>query len=307
MKKVLVVGEINVDLILRGYHSFPMPGKEVLVDEFVMTLGSASAICAMGLAALGNSVAFLGRVGVDPWGDYCLKTMEERGIDVSRVIRDPVLKTGVTISITSAQDRALVSFLGTIRALTGGDVSNQAFEGFDHLHISSYFLQEGLRPSCGDVFGRAKRLGLTTSLDPGFDPREEWGPDLRETLKVVDVFLPNEVELAGLSGSQDPVDGLKRLANGQTKVVAKLGSRGAMVLEGDTVVHEPTFPVQVVDTTGAGDSFDAGFLHGFLRGFSLRECLVWGVASGALSIRALGGTTSQADAAEVEDLIRARH
>src|SRR5271169_3597796 len=189
MRKILVAGEINVDLILVGYRSFPTPGKEVLVDDFIMTLGSASAICAMGLARLGNPVSFLSKVGADPWGEYCLKEMVRGGIDVSRVVSDSKLKTGVTVSISSAQDRALISFLGSISSLTGAELTEQVLASFDHLHISSYFLQEGLRPSCREVFSRARGLGLTTSLDPGFDPREEWGRDLQETLEVVDVFF----------------------------------------------------------------------------------------------------------------------
>src|SRR6185295_15907485 len=127
MKKVLVVGEINVDLVLQGYHEFPAPGREVLVDDFSMVLGSASAICAMGLARLGDPVAFLGKVGDDTWGRFYVDAMRDRRIDVSRVVVDPAVKTGVTVAITSPSDRALVSFLGSIDALAGSDVSGPAF------------------------------------------------------------------------------------------------------------------------------------------------------------------------------------
>ena len=113
-KRVLVVGEINVDLICQGYHAFPSPGREVLVDDFQMVLGSASAICAMGLARLGTPVVFFGKVGDDPSGHFCLDAMRARGIDLAPVIVDPGLKTGVTVAITSPSDRALVSFLGSI-------------------------------------------------------------------------------------------------------------------------------------------------------------------------------------------------
>jgi sugar/nucleoside kinase (ribokinase family) len=129
MKRVLVAGELNVDIILQGYRTFPEPGKEVLVDDFVMVLGSASAICAMGLARLGNPVSFLGKVGDDPWGAYCVEALTGRGIDVSRVVRDPAIKTGVTVAITSPRDRALVSFLGSINALTPEDLPLPAAPG----------------------------------------------------------------------------------------------------------------------------------------------------------------------------------
>jgi sugar/nucleoside kinase (ribokinase family) len=299
MKRVLVAGEINPDLILQGYHSFPEPGKEVLVDDFVMALGSASAICAMGLARLGQPVAFVGKVGEDPWGDYCLGIMSGRGIDVSRVRRDPALKTGVTVSISSPRDRALVSFLGAMAALRGDDLPDAIFAGFAHLHVSSYFLQSGLRPALPDVFARARRAGLTTSLDPGFDPSERWS-GLAELLPQVDVFLPNEVELAALSGARDPEGALARLDNGRTRIVAKLGARGCMTLDRGRALSAAALSVQPVDTTGAGDSFNAGFLHAWLQGRDLQACLRWGAACGSLSTRGVGGWQTQADAREVE-------
>jgi sugar/nucleoside kinase (ribokinase family) len=306
MKRVLVAGEINVDLILHGPHARPVPGKEVVADTVLLTLGSASAICAMGLGRLGTPVGFVGTVGVDPWGDHCLDAMRGAGIDVSRVRRDPALQTGLTVSITSPQDRALVSVLGAIRALTADDVTDDVLRGFDHLHVSSYYLQEGLRPGCRGLFARAHALGLTTSLDPGFDPAERWGADVVDTLAEVDVFFPNEVELAAIAGTADVAEALVRLQNGHTRTVAKLGAQGCLTLEGGRPLAVPAFHVDPVDTTGAGDSFDAGFLHAWLRGLDLLECLRWGAACGSLSTRALGGTGRQADRAEVEAMVPPR-
>src|SRR5262245_23668827 len=303
-KRVLVVGEINVDLICQGYHAFPSPGREVLVDDFQMVLGSASAICAMGLARLGTPVTFFGKVGDDPTGHFCLDAMRERGIDLDAVVVDPALKTGVTVAITSAADRALVSFLGSIASLSEAEVPRALFSRADHVHVSSYYLQEALRPGVAKLFRDAKAAGLTTSLDPGFDPSERWGPDLTETLRSVDVFFPNEVELRGLSGLDDPEEAVRRLQNGSTKVVAKLGARGAMAFDGGgRPVHVPAPRVEVMDTTGAGDSFDAGFLHAWLGGAELTDCLRLGVACGALSTRGLGGTATQADLAEAQALV----
>ena len=305
MKQVLVAGEINPDLILQGYHSFPEPGKEVLVDDFVMALGSASAICAMGLARLGRPVGFVGKVGDDPWADFCLATMARGGIDVSRVQRDGTLKTGVTVSISSPRDRALVSFVGAMAALTGDDLPDRSLAAFQHLHVSSYFLQHRLRPSLPDVFARAHRAGLTTSLDPGFDPAERWDRELLDTLRAVDVFLPNEVELAALSGEADPERALRALENGRTRIVAKLGARGCMTIDQGRVLSAPALAVQPVDTTGAGDSFNAGFLHAWLDGRELPQCLRWGAACGSLSTRGVGGWERQARAEEVEELLGA--
>jgi sugar/nucleoside kinase (ribokinase family) len=305
-KGILVVGEINVDLVLSGARAAVTPGKETLVDDFNMALGSASAIAAAGLARLGERVAFLGKVGIDPWGDFCLRELGRAGVDTSRCHRDPACKTGVTVSISSPRDRALVTYLGAIAALTGADCDGVDLEAFDHLHVSSYFLQAGLRPGCRALLARARAAGLSTSLDPGFDPEERWGADLRETLCEVDVFFPNEVELAALTGVADPGEALRRLDNGHTRTVAKLGSAGCMILERGSILAVPAFNVQPVDTTGAGDSFNAGFLHAWLEGRPIGACLRYASACGALSTLRPGGTGGQPDAREVELFLRSR-
>jgi len=306
-KRVLVLGEINVDLICQGYHAFPTPGREVLVDDFQMVLGSASAICAMGLARLGTPVTFFGKVGDDPTGHFCMDAMRARGIDLSSVVPDPALKTGVTVAITSPVDRALVSYLGSIAALGEKDVSRALFAAADHVHVSSYYLQEKLRHGVGTLFREARAAGLTTSLDPGFDPSERWEPDMRETLTHTDIFFPNEVELRALTRLDDPEQAVRSLQRGPTRVIAKLGAAGAMALDDEgRPVRVPAPAVDVIDTTGAGDSFDAGFLHAWLGGAGLADSLRLGAACGALSTRGLGGTARQADLAEARALLAAR-
>jgi sugar/nucleoside kinase (ribokinase family) len=306
LKRVLFAGEINVDLVLQGYEAFPSPGQEVLVQDSRLVLGSATAIMAMGLARLGTPVGFVGKVGDDLFGSFCLEDMASRGIDVSRVVRDPGLKTGVTVSISHPGDRALVTHLGAITALTGADVPDAALAGADHLHVSSFFFQQGLRPGLPALFARARRAGLTTSLDTGFDPSGRWDAGLREVLQQTDLFFPNEVELSALSGCSDPTAGLRALANGVTRIVAKLGERGAMTLDGGEVVAVPAYRVEPVDTTGAGDSFNAGFLQRWLDQAPLVDCLRLGAACGALSTSALGGTAGQPTLAEAEAFVQAR-
>jgi sugar/nucleoside kinase (ribokinase family) len=271
-----------------------------------MVMGSATAIMGMGLARLGTPVAFVGRVGEDAFGRFCLEQLASRGIDLSRVIRGGGVQTGLTVAITHPLDRALVTYLGAIAALTGEDVPTASMAGFHHLHCSSFFFQEGLRPDFPDLFARAQAAGLTTSLDTGYDSHEQWDGGLRATLEHTDLFFPNEVELAAIAGCRDPVEGMRRLANGRTRVVAKLGAEGAMTLEKGEVVHVPAFPVKTVDTTGAGDSFNAGFLHAWLQGAPVVECLRLGAACGALSTLGLGGTAAQPTLAEAENLVRSR-
>jgi sugar/nucleoside kinase (ribokinase family) len=291
--KILIAGELNVDLVLQNPRAFPVLGRETLVEGVSLTVGSASAICASALARLGEQVTFIGKVGRDAWGDLCLKSLSERGIDCSLVSRDETLTTGITVSITWAKDRALLTYLGSIADLQASDVLTEYFRGCRHLHVSSFFLQRALRPGLKSLLARAHENGLTTSVDPGFDPEEAWGRDLIDTLSEVDVFLPNEIELAAISGKENRIEALQSLENGRTLTVAKLGSDGCMMLRDGEIVSVPAFTVDPIDTTGAGDTFNAGFLHAWLSGADLQDAMRFGSACGALSTLGLGGTASQ--------------
>ena len=287
--RILIAGELNVDLVLQNYHAFPALGREVLVDDVSLTLGSASAICAAGLAKLGDEVKFAGKLGWDDWGDLCLRSLTKLGVDCSLVKRDQHIKTGITVSIT-AKDRALVTCLGSIAELLASDVSDKDLQASQHLHVSSFFLQKALRPDLKSLFARAHGFGLTTSLDPGFDPEEQWGEDLFDVLTEVDLFFPNEVELAAITERNT-------VLNGRTLTIAKLGSAGCRALAENVDLSIPSYPVTPLDTTGAGDSFNAGFLHAWLPSAGdysrLADALRFAAACGALSTLALGGTAGQ--------------
>ena len=305
MSRILIVGELNPDLILSNYSSFPEAGKEVLVEDCTLTLGSASAICAMALARLGDQVGFVSRVGCDPYGDFCAGILDRAGVDVSGVERDPAVKTGITVSISSSRDRALITYLGAIGIYDGSNLSTAAFAGYDHLHMSSYYLQTGLQPHVAHLLRSASEHGLSTSLDPGCDPSGRWDGRLRETLREVDLFFPNEVELSGLAGEADPLRAIEALGNGRTLVVAKLGSRGCLAVSGGRVLRQGPFPVEPVDTTGAGDTCNAGFLHAWLRRQPIDQCLRFAAACGALSTLAPGGIGHQPTEAEALEFIGA--
>jgi sugar/nucleoside kinase (ribokinase family) len=298
MKRIVVAGEINVDLIFAGVHALPQFGRETLAQTYSQHPGSSSMICAMGLARLGDPVRFVGRCGHDAWGEYCIAALRERGIDTSLIGADAHLNTGVTVAISSHTDRALVTWPGAIGALEAGDVNDAALTGADHLHVSSYYLQTRLRPQLGALFARARAAGLTTSLDPGSDPEQRWGGELIDLLSQVDIFLPNADEACAIAAASSAQVALRRFDNGVTRTVIKLGREGAIALDGGRQLSAAAYAVQAVDTTGAGDSFDAGFLHAWLRDLPLLDCLRWGNACGALSTRGTGGSGNQSTAQE---------
>jgi sugar/nucleoside kinase (ribokinase family) len=300
---VVIIGELNVDLIMSGCSRWPALGAEVNVDGFTMTLGSSSAICAVGLARLGRPVSFVSLVGTDPWGDYCVNVLRDAGVDVTHVTRDPSVATGITVSLTSPAGRGLVTYPGATAALTPARLPDQLFTGRRHLHVSSFFLQSGMRGSWRAIVRRAREVQWTVSLDSGCDPEDAWCADVRELATMVDVFLPNDVELARITGCSDVCMALAALDNGHTRTIVKLGAAGCMTLvDGQPLVVAPP----PVDTTGAGDSFNAGFLHAWLDRRPLEECLRSGVACGALSTRAPGGTTAQPAAEELAHSLEAR-
>ena len=301
--RILVVGEINVDFVFKGCHAVPTPGKEVLADDFVMTPGSPSMICAMGLARLGNQVVFHGKLGADALGQFCLQALSDAGIDVASLRPDSSLRTGVTASLSTPQDRALVTFAGAIAELRAEDIHDEWLKAADHLHVSSYYLQKALRPGCRDLFARATAAGLTTSLDPGFDPAQQWGSDLLDTLREVDIFLPNEQELQAITGRDDLHEALTAVQNGRTHTLVKRGRQGCMSLHDGQWLDVPAYPIDAIDSTGAGDSFDAGFLHAWLRDMPWLDGMRWGNACGSLSTRGVGGTAAQASVNEVLALI----
>ena len=299
--RVLVAGELNPDLVLASLTSAPEPGREVVAREFALRLGSSSAICASGLAKMGNDVAFLGTAGDDAFGTFCVQQLTAAGVDVNLVRIDPSLQTGLTVSITG-RDRALVSYPGAMEDLRADDVTDSVLACFDHLHVSAYFLQRGLKPGLPGLFRRARALGIATSFDPGHDPYDEWGDEIRDVFRDTSVLFLNEIELELTTGSGDIEQGLRQLATDSTLAVVKLGARGSAALGASGVIERvPAMEVDVVDTTGAGDSFNAGFLHAWLRDSSLAEALRCGVVCGSLSTRGLGGCEAQPDAVQLRE------
>ncbi|HEX7341348.1 MAG TPA: sugar kinase [Rhodanobacteraceae bacterium] len=308
-KPILVAGEINVDWVFGGLAAMPAPDAEVLAESFRQVPGSSSMICAMGMARLGDAVSFVGCAGADARGAFCIDAMRSAGIDVAAVRSDAALETGITVSLSTLEDRALVTLPGSIGALTVDAVDDGLLAGARHLHVSSLYLQRGLRPQLAEWFARARAAGLTTSLDPGFDPAQRWddGIDWSVLLQQVDVFLPNRREACAITHCEDAETALRALANGTTRIVIKCAGDGALSLDDDGMpLRESTRPsTGACDSTGAGDSFDAGFLHAWLAGLSVRDCLRWGNACGSLSMRGIGGTTCQPDVTEVETWLQA--
>jgi sugar/nucleoside kinase (ribokinase family) len=301
--EVAVIGELNVDLVASGLNSAPIIGREVLAGDLQTVLGSASAIFACGAARLGHRVSFFSKVGNDDYGRFCLKSLRNAGISTKNVRTDPASKTGVTISLSTRSDRALVTMLGAISELRYADLDMKALRGHSHLHMTSFFLQTALRPSFPRILRRTRELGLTTSFDPNSDPLSSWGEDVWNVVDETTILFINKEEALQLTRKANVRAALHHLAERVPCVVVKLGGRGAIAAADNQVVSAPAFEVCPVDTTGAGDSFAAGFVHAFLSGRDLYGCLDQGNACGALSTLQIGGTEGQPDLARLSSFL----
>ncbi len=303
---LMVIGELNVDLILSGGEVVPEFGqKEKLVAEMEFVLGSSSAIFACGAAKLGLKTAFIGKLGADDCGRLMLHTLKAAGVATAFIIVEPALKTGLSVNLVRAADRAILTYLGSIAALDAAEVDLSAVRRARHLHVSSYFMQKGLQEGLAAVFAAAREAKLTVSFDTGWDPQEKWDEDgaISRILAHVNVFMPNQEEARAITGASSLEEAVERLSRQVDILVVKRGERGALARRGEETWEHPAFPVEVVDTIGAGDSFNAGFLYGHLSGLPLAESLRLGCACGAFATTKPGGTAGQPTLAELKKFL----
>src|ERR1700688_258085 len=210
---ITIAGEANLDLILYGLPDELPPERELLADRMMVTLGGSSAILAHNLSALGSRVGFQSRIGDDDLGQSALLTLQQTGVDVSRVRSVPgPVKTGLTVVLQREAWRNMVTYSGTIAELTWNDLDLDYLADARHFHLSSFYLQRGLRPRVPELFRKMKEAGLTTSLDTNDDPDGGWGGGLDEALQYVDVFLPNEREAQKAAGVSDLESAVKKLS-----------------------------------------------------------------------------------------------
>jgi sugar/nucleoside kinase (ribokinase family) len=286
---VCVVGEINPDLILYGAPTNLKTDRETLIDSLRLTLGSSSAIFAHNLSTLGARVSIASKIGRDAFGEMALGWLNDAGVDVSRVIKEANTSTGITIILPNRSGRFILTYPGSMFELRYQDLDLDFIFSARHLHLSSFFLHRALRPQIAQLFRSAKAKGLTTSLDTNDDPEGEWREDVFEVLKSVDIFLPNEAEAKKLARTEDLKQALTAFTRLCKLAVVKRGSNGAIAFDGHREWHVPPLVIEARDPVGAGDSFDAGFIRGFLNGANTQDALEFANMAGAYSTTGEGG------------------
>lgn len=297
---VVVLGDANPDLVLRG-DVVPRFGQaEQLLDSADVTLGGSGAIMAAGLARLGVGVALVAAVGRDAFGDLTLDLLRQHGVSVDHVVRRDDVGTGLSV-ILAAGTRAILTHSGAIGSLAAADVPDGLLTG-RHVHVASPYLVVRLRPDLPALLRQAR----SSTLDTNDDPARTWA-DLPALLDAADTVLPNAGEVllwAAALGrrTDDWRDAARYVSERGVEVVVKAGADGAAVVTRDGELHQQPEVVVPVDTTGAGDTFDAAWVAARLAGEPPEQAIRWAVAAGTTSTRAVGGTAAQPDR---DELLRA--
>jgi sugar/nucleoside kinase (ribokinase family) len=300
-----LVGDTNLDLLLYGLPEELPLEQELLASNMATLLGGSGAITAHNLAALGNSVGLISSFADDDAGWLCRRELAAPGVDLSRCLPRPELKTGVTVLLQHHVHRRMFTYAGATFDLRPADLDLEYLSCGRHFHMTSYFLQRSVTAEMPRLFAALKQAGVTISLDTNDDPSQRWDRGVLDAIRSVDLLMPNEREACLLAGERNLECAIAALRQLVPLLVIKRGANGASAYRGAECWHAPAFPVQVVDAVGAGDSFNAGFLHAWLRGWPVEQALAYGNLTGAWSTTASGGTSAFRCRSSLDALIAA--
>ncbi|TYP76701.1 carbohydrate kinase family protein [Paenibacillus methanolicus] len=298
----IVIGDANIDLIVAGCNDLPAPGQEVLVQNMTLHVGGGAALLSMALSKLGLKIAFNGILGVDGFGNFVREKLNESGIDTRFIRTSRLNNTGISIAINPEKDRSFITYMGSNAELNLQQLDMKSVSLGRHVHLTGYRGSHNHKEYM-EMTSRLQSLGLTTSIDVGWDDTGEWYAGIYELMKQVDVFFMNETEARHYTGCSSAEQSIAVLSRHSKHIVVKLGSEGAVAAVNGRLMYRSGFEVPVVDTTGAGDSFNAGYMYGFLTSQPTERSLLYGNACGAMSVSQFGGSTGTSDHETMERFI----
>jgi sugar/nucleoside kinase (ribokinase family) len=287
-----LVGDTNLDVLMYGLPEQLPCERELLARDMAIRVGGSGAITAHNLAALGNSVGFITTVPGDEFGRLCHVELQSAGVDLSCSANLPDSRTGVTVHLQHSQQRHMFTYAGATFQLNFEHLNIGYLSDSRHFHMSSYYLQRALTPRIPELFDQLKAAGLTISLDPNDDPGQKWDRSILDSIQFVDVLMPNEREACLMAGKHNLDHAIEALRKLVPLLVIKRGASGASAYAASGETHAPADALKIVDAVGAGDSFNAGFLHAWTRGCDIPEALAMGNRTGALSTSMSGGTAA---------------
>lgn len=292
---VYVYGDVNIDIVIPGIEKFPAPGQEDEVDVMETMVGGGAALFTLGVGKLGLHPVFQGAVGDDCYGQMILDEFSRRNVDTGLLEVSDTEKTGISISFTNERDRSFLTMRGTNARLDISAVRVEEVKKAGHIHMTGYAGSANHDAYLTLLKKIKEQTQATVSFDLGWDSSGEWKPEIYELFPYIDVLFMNETEAIHYSRKETAEKAGLDFAAHCPVVALKLGSKGSIAFADGKVFKKKCFPVEVVDTTGAGDSFNAGFIYGYLSGRTVEECLLCGNGCGALSVTALGGNAGFPD------------
>jgi len=291
---IVTIGDVCVDIMISGGDVEPeFNQKEKVIGNYVVDMGGSCTIFACQAAKLGLKTAVIGTSGCDIFGKLVIERLKDAGVDTGYIFEREDLKTGLGIALCKGHDRAILTYIGSIDALEFKDVPLEVIAQARHIHIGSYYLMDKIRPHFPELLNFVKKHGISVSLDTNWDPNEKWTGEIEHILRYVDVFFPNENELCAIMHEQNIEKALKKACEIIPLTIVKLGSKGSMFVDSGEIRKVKAIDVDVVDTVGAGDAFDAGFLYGWLNGMPVARCAELGSLCGSLSTTKGGGIEGQ--------------
>jgi hypothetical protein len=299
---VLVAGSYSVDLIFSGMPELPQLGKDLLSTGFMMTPGEAfiSAVC---MHRLGLKVGWAGDFGNDDFSQFALTRAREEGLDESLFVTHDRPYRRISASFSYPDERGFITYYDPdpkLPAVVGSLVKSQA----RLLYIPGLYYGSFLDTAIKWI--RLKKMKLFMDGNSSRGNILGYSSDsksIRKAIKSVDIFLPNAQEARRLTGIMDLEYAIRELGELCSIVVVKDGRNGSYAYANNALFHVPSIPVDVVDTTGAGDCFNAGFICAWLNGQPLATCLKWGNIIGGLSTTQLGGTTRKISLNELKETL----
>jgi sugar/nucleoside kinase (ribokinase family) len=307
MIDVLSAGIIVADHVCTPISHLPTAGELVMADGMLLTIGGCAANAAVDLAKMQARVAVVGRVGGDVFGRIVTDLLREAKVDVSCIKTSADLDTSQTLIVNvQGQDRRFVHTFGANRAFTAADFPKHLLDEVKVLYLGGYLVLPGMTQNdLVPVFAAAQAKGVNTVLDVVVPAKGEYLSHFDRLLPHVDVFLPNNLEAERISGESDPLKQatvFQRL--GARTTIITMGGDGALLVQHDLRLRSAAFQVPVVDASGGGDAFDAGYIYGLLHGMKPEECLRIASALGASCVRAIGTTPGVFTKAECETFLR---
>ncbi len=287
-----IYGDLNVDIVIPGVEHLPLPGQEDEVETMNTYVGGGAALFTLGLGKLGLKPVFQGTIGDDCYGKFILDELQQKQVDTSLIKISDKNKTGISLSFTNEEDRSFLTYRGTNDEIDISAIQIEHVKAARHIHVTGYAGSKNHQQYLSLLKRVKEENDVTVSMDVGWDGTGEWYQGIYKLFPYIDVLFMNETEAIHYGRKESAAAAVSDFSKYCKIVVAKLGKNGSMAVSKGKVTAVKSFRVTAVDTTGAGDSFNAGFIYGFLKEKSIRECLQYGNCCGALSVTAYGGNTA---------------